>query len=68
MATSWLDFAELLSSLDPNRWCDLYFQAEMGKAEAIELGVDIADRVVQTFVGLLPLYALSLRQNTALER
>ncbi len=68
VATAWPDFAEMLSSLDPTRWCDLYFQAEMSKAEAIELGVDIADRVVKTFVGLLPLYTLSLRQNTALGR
>lgn len=60
-ATSWPDFAELLSQLDPTLWCDLYFQAKMSKGEAIELGVDIADRVVNTFVGLLPLYTLSLR-------
>ncbi len=59
--TSWPDFAELLSQLDPILWCDLYFQAKMSKGEAIELGVDIADRVVNTFVGLLPLYTLSLR-------
>lgn len=61
VATSWPDFTELLSQLDPTLWCDLYFQAEMSKGEAIELGVDIADRVVNTFVGLLPLYTLSLR-------
>ncbi len=59
--TSWPDFAELLSQLDPTLWCDLYFQAKMSKGEAIELGVDIAERVVNTFVGLLPLYTLSLR-------
>ncbi len=61
VAMAWPDFAELLSSLDLTLWCDLYFQAEMSKAEAMGLGIGIADRVVKTFVALLPLYTLSRR-------
>jgi hypothetical protein len=61
VATSWSESAQQLCAVEPEKWCDLYFYARMDKAEAIELGVNITDRVVDTFKDLLALYTASIQ-------
>jgi len=55
-ALTWDDFVTLLDELDDEEWCDLYLNQSITKANAIELGVAIADEITTVWSALLPLY------------
>lgn len=58
---SWRECAQRLEDAEPGVWSDLYFYVSFQKDEAIRLGVGIADRAVQVFRALYPLYRMAQR-------
>ncbi len=58
---SWPDFVEKLRGLAPGQWCDLYLWTSMPKDEVLSLGPRLVDRVVETYLALLPLYQSCIR-------
>lgn len=52
----WSDFIAYLEELDDDDSCNLSLSQHIAKADAIELGVDIADEVSAVWQALLPLY------------
>jgi hypothetical protein len=52
----WEGFVQRLTALDEDTWCDLYLWTATDKNEAIAAGSAIADRAVEVYGELLPLY------------
>ncbi len=57
---SWTQFVERLSTLETNKWCDLYLYAQMDKEIALAAGVRLAEQVADVYQALLPLYEASI--------
>ncbi len=53
---SWPQFAERLSAIDADAWCNLYLCARMTKEEGLAASAGIAGPVVEAYRALLPLY------------
>jgi hypothetical protein len=62
---TWPVFADVLKRIEPSHWCDLYLLQEIEKQEAIKLGIRIADRVVETWNLLVPLYLATVQRPSS---
>lgn len=52
----WSTFADRLSAITSDYWCDLWLVATLDKETAVAQGVKIANHVVPAYQSLLPLY------------
>jgi hypothetical protein len=57
---AWKGFVERLRGLPEKQDCDLYLAVDLPKEEALRAGVGVADRIIQVYQALVPLYEACL--------
>ena len=59
-AVTWPQLADRLDAVEPEKWCGFVLCARLDKSQAIALGQHVADKAVEVYKALLPLYNASV--------